>query len=434
MRYKGNLVLLELLIALAFFAVSAVIGTGVLARAYKIDLDSRRTTDALFIAQGWAERIAAAEDPLARAGRGGNAGRRPLYAGRGRLHRPGGGDAGGYRRGHALRHPDQGLSGGRGTGRDPGQPVRPGGGVALNRAKQEYRVGIGASTMLTIFVVLCVATLALLALSGARGDAALTSRAKEMTLGYYRSSDQAQRILAQVDAAVRRAAKAASGEGAFEEELSFLSLDGVSLVYEEGILSFNVVPRRAHAGCGGQAVDAGGTVRGRSVPADGRRALDGGERFAEPCSIDAWGNDRGLMDLPGRVRQGRIGRLTSCRGRHHGQGRDAADAAVERQAEDGRNELAGRGRLRLTGGREVSWLSKKGDDDFSFSVRDVGRFRCNTYKHAVRWRRCFGGALRPARLQGAGIPQVVMDLCAKRRGWCWSRARPAAASPPRWPA
>jgi Tfp pilus assembly protein PilV len=64
MRYKGNLVLLELLIALAFFAISAVIGAGVLASAYKISVDSRRTTDALFIAQGWAERIAAAEDPL----------------------------------------------------------------------------------------------------------------------------------------------------------------------------------------------------------------------------------------------------------------------------------------------------------------------------------------------------------------------------------
>ncbi len=65
MRYKGNLVLLELLIALAFFAVSAVIGTGVLARAYKTSVDSRRTTDALFVAQSWAERIAAAEDPVA---------------------------------------------------------------------------------------------------------------------------------------------------------------------------------------------------------------------------------------------------------------------------------------------------------------------------------------------------------------------------------
>ncbi len=64
MRYKGNLVLLELLIALAFFAVSAVIGAGTLAKAYKIGMDSRHRTDALFIAQSWVERIAAADDPV----------------------------------------------------------------------------------------------------------------------------------------------------------------------------------------------------------------------------------------------------------------------------------------------------------------------------------------------------------------------------------
>jgi Tfp pilus assembly protein PilV len=63
MRYKSNLVLLELLIALAFFAVSAMIASGVLARAHQIGLDSRRTTEALFIAQDWAERIAASDDP-----------------------------------------------------------------------------------------------------------------------------------------------------------------------------------------------------------------------------------------------------------------------------------------------------------------------------------------------------------------------------------
>ena len=106
--------------------------------------------------------------------------------------------------------------------------------------KQEYRVGIGASTMLTIFVVLCVTTLALLALSGARGDAALTGRAVEMTTDYYRASDQAQRILARLDAAVKEAAASAADSGAFQALLADLSLDGVSLVYEAGIVTFDV--------------------------------------------------------------------------------------------------------------------------------------------------------------------------------------------------
>jgi len=110
----------------------------------------------------------------------------------------------------------------------------------MNRPRQEYRVGIGASSMLTIFVALCVSTLALLALSGARGDAALTSRTAEMTLGYYEASDQAQRVLARIDGAVRDAASAAAGQREFEDELSNLSVEGVSLLYEGGILSFDV--------------------------------------------------------------------------------------------------------------------------------------------------------------------------------------------------
>jgi hypothetical protein len=110
----------------------------------------------------------------------------------------------------------------------------------VNRPKQEYQVGIGASSMLTIFVVLCVSTLALLALSGARGDAALTGRAAQMTSGYYQASDRAQHLLAQIDLAVRDAASAATGQEQFEEQLSLLSIDGVSLAFDEGILSFDL--------------------------------------------------------------------------------------------------------------------------------------------------------------------------------------------------
>lgn len=71
----------------------------------------------------------------------------------------------------------------------------------------------------------------------------------------------------------------------------------------------------------------------------------------------------------------------------------------------------------LAGGREMTRLTEKGDDDFSFSVRDVGRFRCNTYKQ----RGSFAAVLRavPFGLPdyvALGIPQVVMDLCSKKRG------------------
>jgi hypothetical protein len=110
----------------------------------------------------------------------------------------------------------------------------------LNRPRQEYRVGIGASSMLTIFVALCVSTLALLALSGARGDAALTARAVDMTGGYYEASDQAQRVLAKIDSAVRNAMSNSANPQDFEEILANLTVEGVSLVYDGGILSFDL--------------------------------------------------------------------------------------------------------------------------------------------------------------------------------------------------
>jgi hypothetical protein len=106
--------------------------------------------------------------------------------------------------------------------------------------KQEYRVGIGASTMLTIFVVLCLATLSLLALSGARGDAALSGRALEMTRAYYEASDRAQRLLAQVDGALAAARAGAADQAAYEALIETLQIEGVSLAFEAGELSFEL--------------------------------------------------------------------------------------------------------------------------------------------------------------------------------------------------
>ena len=60
----------------------------------------------------------------------------------------------------------------------------------------------------------------------------------------------------------------------------------------------------------------------------------------------------------------------------------------------------------LAGGRSMKRLEEVGDDDFSFSLAAVGRFRCSAY----RQRGSYGAA------------------------WCWSRALPAAASPRPWPA
>ena len=72
---------------------------------------------------------------------------------------------------------------------------------------------------------------------------------------------------------------------------------------------------------------------------------------------------------------------------------------------------------RLAGTRESASLERTGDDDFSFSLADVSRFRCNAY----RQRGTLAAVLRvvPFGLPDAGtlhIPPEVMSLAEMRRG------------------
>lgn len=68
-------------------------------------------------------------------------------------------------------------------------------------------------------------------------------------------------------------------------------------------------------------------------------------------------------------------------------------------------------------GRSMDQLADGGDDDFSFSVKDVSRFRCNAYRQrgtlAATCRVVAFGLPDPARLN---IPDVVMGLSQLRSG------------------
>lgn len=66
--------------------------------------------------------------------------------------------------------------------------------------KTEFRIGVGASTILMILVVLALAALSLLSFNSARSSAALSERNLSMTLSYYQAAAQAQQKLAMMDA------------------------------------------------------------------------------------------------------------------------------------------------------------------------------------------------------------------------------------------
>ena len=68
-------------------------------------------------------------------------------------------------------------------------------------------------------------------------------------------------------------------------------------------------------------------------------------------------------------------------------------------------------------GRDISIIDKAGDDDFSFAVKDVSRFRCNTYRQrgtlAATLRMVAFGLPDPKALH---IPDLVLKLAELRSG------------------
>lgn len=83
----------------------------------------------------------------------------------------------------------------------------------MNRASEEYRVGVGASTILMIFVVLTLTTLGVLAFASARADLVLTQRRQAQVEAYYAAAADAQALIAKVDAALLRAGTADDAQG-----------------------------------------------------------------------------------------------------------------------------------------------------------------------------------------------------------------------------
>lgn len=66
----------------------------------------------------------------------------------------------------------------------------------------EYRVGVGASSILMIFIVLSLTTLGVLSFASARADLALSDRRQAQVEAYYAAEADAQALIAQIDEAL----------------------------------------------------------------------------------------------------------------------------------------------------------------------------------------------------------------------------------------
>ena len=123
----------------------------------------------------------------------------------------------------------------------------------------EYNIGIGASTILLILVVIALAALSLTSLGSARNNAALSDRNLEMTLAYYTAAAQAQRTLAAMDAVIAEYADTFTNVDALKTLFAFHGLSNVK-VYSNYTFTFFV-----NAGAQ-RLLEVGGTLSPGQAP------------------------------------------------------------------------------------------------------------------------------------------------------------------------
>lgn len=100
--------------------------------------------------------------------------------------------------------------------------------------EQGYRMGIGASSVLLIFVVLCLTTLGVLSYASARASQALTDRRQTQVEAYFEASAAAQRAIAEIDAALK-----AGGEVPVPADIA-------DFTAEDGTILFTVAAGETH--------------------------------------------------------------------------------------------------------------------------------------------------------------------------------------------
>lgn len=113
--------------------------------------------------------------------------------------------------------------------------------MSQNKHKQEYRVGTGATSMLMIFIVLCLTTLSILSYSSARADLAITKRNVEMNEKSNEAVCAAQRIIAEIDGQLVAARAQTDDDDEYADLVSLISVDDVEINADESMeLSFLV--------------------------------------------------------------------------------------------------------------------------------------------------------------------------------------------------
>ena len=100
------------------------------------------------------------------------------------------------------------------------------------------KVSIGASSLILIFIVLCMATFGLLSLSSAQGDLKLARRNADAVKGYYEADNKGQQWLKDVDGVLMEE----MGKGQDSAQCSLEIKDRLGDLYdrETGLISTDI--------------------------------------------------------------------------------------------------------------------------------------------------------------------------------------------------
>lgn len=91
--------------------------------------------------------------------------------------------------------------------------------------KREFRVNIGTSSILLIFVVLCLVSFATLSIVSANADYKLSKKVADRTYSYYEAANQAESYIANIDKTLQ------SVYASSESEEAYFSIVGRSKSY-----------------------------------------------------------------------------------------------------------------------------------------------------------------------------------------------------------
>jgi hypothetical protein len=87
--------------------------------------------------------------------------------------------------------------------------------MSNNKNKAAFGANTGSSSILLIFVILCLVSFAVLSIVSANADKKLSSRVSERATAYYEACNQAEEVLSSIDAELIKAYAAASDENEY---------------------------------------------------------------------------------------------------------------------------------------------------------------------------------------------------------------------------